>query len=568
MPTPVDWRRWDTIQRHIEAALRDGYVPLNEIGGKGSAVQRAKKTLPADGYRVSDSSMAKWLWTQSKRAAAGRDHRLPDWSLYKRPKIVPLGRAGAVRSVLLTSAQNDADIHHPFWRNLQAYASHLEAEIMVGQFTYQVRYVEDRARSDDSRLHRKREPKWHPSLEPFLVQETREIGPIVFAGEVNTLPTNGAPIAGFETYGRGRTCVFPHAKQQLTAIATMPGHPVPLAMTTGCVTLEDYTDTRAGQKAAFHHTYGAILVETDSGGTAHIRRISATRDGAFQDLDCVVRSGRVSTGHRVEAVVYGDIQSPFLDPDVARATWGFDVETWKRDGDGLVDALKPAYAFFHDLVDFKSISHHERNKLGERFRTFVNGQHLVERDLRLAARFLRGACRDFCRGVVVGSNHDRWFDRWLDDPSNLRDQYNALAFHRFNLARYEAIAAGDDAFDAFWHALRIVDDDPLEGVEFAPHGRSFVICPNDGGVECGNHGDLGSNGSRGTVRGLAKVSTRIVTGDGHSPGTFDGHDRAGTSSLLDLRYNKGPSSWCHAHVLVYPTGKRTHLFITNGKWRA
>ena len=44
--------------------------------------------------------------------------------------------------------------------------------------------------------------------------------------------------------------------------------------------------------------------------------------------------------------------------------------------------------------------------------------------------------------------------------------------------------------------------------------------------------------------------------------------QAGTSSDLDMKYNKGLSSWSHSHIITYQNGKRAMLTMRNGKYRA
>jgi hypothetical protein len=43
---------------------------------------------------------------------------------------------------------------------------------------------------------------------------------------------------------------------------------------------------------------------------------------------------------------------------------------------------------------------------------------------------------------------------------------------------------------------------------------------------------------------------------------------AGTSSLLRVSYNRGPSSWSHSHVVQYPEGPRTMITMWGGRWCA
>lgn len=34
------------------------------------------------------------------------------------------------------------------------------------------------------------------------------------------------------------------------------------------------------------------------------------------------------------------------------------------------------------------------------------------------------------------------------------------------------------------------------------------------------------------------------------------------------KWAKGPTSWAHAHLVIYEGGRTSHVFIKNGKWRA
>jgi hypothetical protein len=67
---------------------------------------------------------------------------------------------------------------------------------------------------------------------------------------------------------------------------------------------------------------------------------------------------------------------------------------------------------------------------------------------------------------------------------------------------------------------------------------------------------------------FAKMGRRVNTAHTHSAGIQDHVYTAGTSSLLDMRWNKGPSSWSHSHIVTYPNGTRAIFTIWKGKWRA
>ena len=88
------------------------------------------------------------------------------------------------------------------------------------------------------------------------------------------------------------------------------------------------------------------------------------------------------------------------------------------------------------------------------------------------------------------------------------------------------------------------------------------------GVEVGYHGDRGSNGARGNIRQFGKIGVKSVIGHSHTPGIKDGVYQVGTTSLLRLEYNHGPSSWLHTHCLIYRNGKRSLVNIIDGEWKA
>jgi len=571
MSSNLNWAEWRRFKAAIEACLREGFTPIGVPGGKGSSVGEAARRLKAAGHMANNTTnarLAQWCRVQEKRKNRGIEHCLPDWSLYNTPNAVKIAPTSRVRERwLLTAAQNDTKVHKPFWKNLLAFASYLGARVYVGRFTYQVAVAKDRARVQTPQFDKSRDYRWEPELEPYLTSERFHCGGLIFCAEMNTLPTAVRPLSGLHTYGQGKTAIFPHAKIALEMVPTGEGL-APAVLTTGCCTVPSYTDTKSGLKGEFHHVQGAVIVEIDDDDNTFFRHIIAKTDGTFQDLDILVKDGKISTGNRVEAITWGDIQSPFLDPMLAMTTWGFDVEKWERTSNGLVDDLRPHYGFYHDLIDFKSISYWEEKMPLERYKTFLRQGHLVQGDIDKAASFVTATERDFMKRVVVESNHDKWLERWLDRCDHRKDRDNALSFLTYEYARFKAIAEGDTTFNVWRHALNISPAGKLDDVMFIPEGGTFVICPETGGIECGTHGHLGPDGQPASPNTLAKVTGKANIGHRHSPIILDGLYGAGTSSVLRLGYNKGPSSWAHCHTVVYPTGKRTLLFVQNGRWRA
>lgn len=554
MSTPgISAERQQRIKNALEAALRDGFNPeRQDLGGKGSAVTEAARRLSEAGHAESRNSVYRFLRTQERRKARGLEHMLPDWSLYAKPGLAAaVPRAGRIFRWLLTAAQDDTDPHPAFWGNLQAYARAIDAEILIAGFTYQQRRHTDRETLTG---------QYRAELRPFLRFDRFECGPVIFCAEMNTLPTAARPLEGLLTYSQGRPAVYPHTKIALEVAPAMPGALAPVMLTTGAVTVPNYIAKKAGLKAEFHHVLGAVIVETD-GARAWCRSISATRDGAFQDLDARVERGQVSFGHRVEGITWGDIHLPTVPAENMAALF---------DGPGaMLDALRPRYQFFHDLFDFPMTSRHVDGDPLHRAEMAARGLTGIAAHIAEGPRFLRATEREWCRSVVVKSNHDARLDRWVREAIDRRDVENVEYWHRLNLARLEAFRLGLEDFDLVLWALQDADPRRLEGIDFIPIGGSIVICQASGGIECGMHGHLGPNGSRGTASGLSRMASRITIADKHTPQIHDGVYVAGVTGALDQGYNKGPSGWRHAHVVTYPNGKRAIVVQeSDASWRA
>lgn len=556
MPFPkMAPERQQRIKLALEAALRDGFNPPGQdLGGRGAATTEAARRMAEAGHAETRGSVHGFLKTQARAAARGGDAMLPDWSLFARPGVAPGKiRRGQVRRWLLTAAQDDTDVHPRFWSNLQAFAGYLDAEIVVGGFTYQAIRHSDRLTLTGT---------YRPEVRPFLRFDPMDCGPVIFCAEMNTLPTAVKPLSGLTAYSRGRDAVFPHAKLAYQTVPQMPGAHVPSLMTTGACTVPNYVAKKAGLKAEFHHILGATLVEVDGDGRAFCRQINATTDGAFQDLDVRVAGGQVSAGHRVAAVTFGDIHLPSVGADVFDNLWG-------PRADALVEALRPRFQFFHDLLSFEQASRHVDGDPLHRAKMVYRGLSGIEAHVAEGAAFLRATEREFSQSVMIESNHDDRLLQWTRRDCDRGDIQNSAYWHRCNLAALEAERDAAPGFNLLRWALMRADPRGLDGIEFVPMGGSFAICQDSGGIECGMHGHQGPNGTRGTAAGLARMATRITIADKHSPEIVDGVFVAGMTGDLDQGYNTGPSSWRRAHVVAYGNGKRAIITQSDdGKWRA
>ncbi|MFY8164602.1 MAG: hypothetical protein ACOVKC_10240 [Brevundimonas sp.] len=564
---PLSPALMDRVLKKVATLSREyPLLPYSVIGGRCDRLNAVGPMVLRDLMAESGASRATW----QSRIQVTKTQRPLAWAAALKGQVLDGTQgegtpahlhAAVTRRFLLTAAQDDTPVHEAFWKSLQTFARHVRAEIMVGGFTYGKALFTD---------HETRAGVFAEAVRPYLRHENVSLSPdLVFCAKMNTLPTAVRPLSGLETYTQGRWGVFPHAKVQLVSVPALNGAHPALLMTTGACTRANYIEKKAGLKAEFHHVIGATLVEIDPAGRVFCRQINASDDGSFQDLTTFVSGSKVSSGRRVEAITWGDIHRSKIDPGVARSAWGLDVKTDTiRPGETMLDELRPRHQFFHDLIDFEARNHHRKKDHAFHFEMLHKGRHLVDGENRQAARFLRLTAREWCESVVIASNHNESFPRWLLEADPRQDPHNALIWFRANTAIYEAIERGDESFDVVRWALERHDADTLQDITFVPRDGSYVICQATGGIECSLHGDQGPNGSRGSPLALTKVATRINIGHGHQAWIGDGVYAAGLCGLFDQGYNEGPSGWSHTQIVTYSNGKRSLVTFREGHWRA
>jgi hypothetical protein len=330
---------------------------------------------------------------------------------------------------------------------------------------------------------------------------------------------------------------------------------VKLNYTTGTVTQRNYIQKREGVIAEFHHIYGGLFVEVNSDGNWWVRQLNEDEKGTIQDLDVVVKNGRVSTGNRVEAVTLGDLHSTHVDPTVLSVSRA------------LINELKPKFLFLHDVMEGASVNHHEADNPHAKFYNYMRGLSKVGQELEKTAGVLKMLDFKFAKNLVVHSNHDGpWLTSWLQKFDYRKDPSNAELFLAAQSYVYSQLRSGlmpRDINVLEWFLRNAGYDSKTK---FLLPDESYLICNRK--IECGQHGHLGPAGRWGSPLNLSQMARKANSAHTHSAGIYNGLYVAGTSTKLRWNYNQGPSSWSHTHIITYPNGKRSLVTIYAGKWRA
>jgi hypothetical protein len=451
---------------------------------------------------------------------------------------------------VITGAQNATPVNVPFLATLKTYCQLRKATLVVVPYRYKnpTSIWADKDKDDDW---------WAPELAPYMMDSRMQLGDhIVVLGDIKVQPTAVRPTSGLETIAGGKSAIVAHPKLELVVVPT-PHHRLPkILTTTGVVTERNYISSKAGSKGAFHHTFGAAVVELSGSGAFHLRQLNATEDGSFHDMEYAYSaSGR--TESQAAALVLGDTHVKFRDHSVDGATFGLC---------GLKATLRPKHVVWHDLLDGYAANHHHKYALITNFVKHHLGHANIREELEEAFEYVDERTSPGDINVFPASNHHDWLSVWLERTDPRSDLENVV----FWAETFKAVSAtarmgpgGATSIMPFHYWAKELMRTAAQA-RLLSADESFTIC----GVEVGMHGHLGPNGARGAIRGFTKIGAKSVIGHSHTPGIMDGVYQVGTSSRLKLEYNKGPSSWLHTHCVIYANGKRSLINIVDGEYTA
>lgn len=442
---------------------------------------------------------------------------------------------------LITWAQNNTPAHLPFLKNLEALAKKYNAglHVILGRYKNPTSVFED---AD--------EEYWCDEVLKYADANRHNIHKHVsIMSDIKIQPTAVNPMSSMEGISGGNSCVFGAPKVQMEMIPVLEGCEPKMMLTTGAVTLSNYTDSKSGKKGEFHHTLGFAVVEIKDKETYFIRQVTADDvTGDFTDLCYKVINGKVTQNKTIEALVLGDLHYGHHDQKVLDNTVKF------------LDKLKPKHVVLHDVFDGNSISHHEMKNPFIQYGKEVRGTNDLGKEVDMMMNGLK-AFEKYPNVVIVRSNHDDFLDRWLqnEDWKKQPTFKNSPLYMKYSAMLLEQYASADGDVKGVIPAL-INEKFP----KFITLGRNASYRIKN--WECGQHGDVGSNGSRGSLQQFRRLNTKIIVGHYHSPGRKDGALAVGTSTKLRVGYNKGPSSWLQSHVIIHEDGKAQHINFNKGEF--
>jgi hypothetical protein len=437
---------------------------------------------------------------------------------------------------IITWAQNNTPVHLTFMNNVKAYADFINADIHV----IAGRYKNPTSVWTNTQEY---EEKWADEILEYLDANRHDIHKYVsIMSDVKIQPTAVNPMTGMEGLSGINSCVFGSPKVQLEMIPVLEGNSPKMMVTTGACTIKNYTDSKSGKKGEFHHTLGFVIVEIKNSEIFFMRQVTATQDGSFSDLFYCVKNQEVNKVFNISAIVLGDLHVGSHDKKVLDKT----LE--------LISDLMPSHVVLHDVFDGKSISHHEEKDPFLQYQKELDGTNSLKNEISSVLECLK--LFEKYNTVIVRSNHDDFIDRWLKntDWRKTITPKNSLEYMQYS----SAILSGEAPNGIIpWIINKHYPN-------FITLGRSDSYIVN--GWELGQHGDIGSNGSRGSLQQFRKLNNKIIVGHYHSPGRKDGALSVGTSTHLRVGYNIGASAWLQSHIIIHTDSQAQHINFIKGEY--
>lgn len=469
-----------------------------------------------------------------------------------------------VKTFVITTAQKGADPNWNFLEGLERLCEERDGTLMIAPTNGRMTTSRRGKDNEDKEVITFRD--WideRKKVELIFDDEMYEV-PIAAKEKLNTVisvmnyPVKAQQMIPLTSWDRhvkvDKSAILPSPKLMMFPQANSKQSLPKILMSTGAVTRPNYKTNSWGTHAFLDHDYAAVLVEVLGDQRYHFRQLVANENGVFYDLGRRFDGKAPSIKEGAELMVLGDLHAGEIDPDAWKAT--------KK----MLKELSPDYAVVHDLFSGVSVNPHEIGNETRRARRDISGIDSLPRELRICGETLTELKQNLpidSEIAIVRSNHDHFLDRYI----NTGDFRAAPGKNLPLLYRLAADLIETPGEDLAGGALRLGIENyvfgKISGVRWLRSDEDF----KKRGWQFGDHGHLGPNGSKGTIRSQEKYLGKSVCGHSHTPGIFRDAWRCGTLSKIDLGYNKGTSSWMHTNFALYRNGQGQLINIIDGRYK-
>ena len=455
-------------------------------------------------------------------------------ALYTPPQLLPKPKVSEIKKYkrfIITSAVNDTPLAGEAHKTFERMARELNACYLVIPGRYKNPNMLNQGIQHNY--------TWPEEVLPYICNADVELNknlvirslfPIQYAA-IN-------PLSGMNHAGDIRSEIFGHPQIAMQMVATAKNELPKMLHTTGSISVKNYSSSKQGKKAEFHHQIGALFIEVE-GDKFWPTQLRFDGEGVYLfNRFYTPRSSRKAKS--VPAIVFGDTHVRWLSHKV------------KGQLDAVRDSLKPMTEVYHDLHDQHIGSHHNENNINFNLRKSIQKEFSVRDELMMSVNFLKNKPN----AVIIDSNHHRHLDQWFNRFKPKNDHVNLELYYELGALMRDDLKSGGDG-----NLFRLfIEKYCKTPVQFVNGNESYEI----EGIDCSQHGDIGPNGSRGSAKSFSKTGHRTIIGHSHTPGIEKGCYQVGTSTT-DLEYAVGYSSWMNTHCIIYPNGKRGLFSLVKDK---
>ena len=439
-------------------------------------------------------------------------------------KQASLRKKGDKNVYIITSQQNHTNINKRLWKNIQAFADEIDAEIHVTL----------------GRYNSKKEimAKWEPTAQKYWTASRIEITEdLILRADLNVSYTSKNPLGRVETLEKGASIIVTNPKFHSKESASLQGYNNTRCFTTGSISLPNYSSSVAGQYSTSKHKLGFLIVEVTSEGVL-FRQVEADSRGDFEDIGHRLVNGKIKPTKNLKGIVFGDLHLRHVSP-VAQTLIT-----------KVVEEYKPEYIVFHDALDAETMNFH----LDRSATTKAILYNSVDPRVTVEINELKDYLSTFnCKVLIPQANHNERLDRALD-----RDWREDIVNNEFYMKYIPLKVAGKLPRGVLAYAIE--EDTRLDHVRCFSHLDTQKI----GGFEVSHHGHYGTNGARGSATSYINLNIPIILGHTHSTLRHNDCIYVGSCTKMLLGYNeRGASSWSVGNVFITSNGNAILVFSIN-----
>ena len=489
----------------------------------------AKEELLAEYAGRSSRTVRKWC--EKLNLTKPSEVKSPQYEEAKKKKINK-----TKKRFLITSVQSNTDINLKMLASMETYATEINAEIICIPIKYSFDMLSEKGHT------------WHSKTVKYLNATRFNLNKnLTICADMKIVPTAKWPLSGLDSLTGLNSGIYGGTKQHMESKCKLYGDNDKIMMTTGALSVANYSDTKSGKHGEAFHELGFIIVEIVDKEMFHVRQVNVHDDGSFSDLFYHVDGDMITRDAEVEAMVFGDLHLATVDESLFEASL-----TMAKD-------LKVSKICAHDVFDGLAINHHTQKDPHHQFALEVSGKNNLKNEIDDMLEKL-GRFSSFDEVIIVKSNHDIFLERFLkEDWRKMSTLKNSLEYMELSAKLLRAIKEGKD----FKGVIPMLINEAHPNYITLGYDEPYFV----GGFALNYHSHRGPNGAKSGPKTWNQFASTNKCGEfrgtvvahSHSPSKY-GKGTFRVGELLQKQdYTAGsPSSWMATNCIIHKGRNGNH----------